>query len=135
MLCPVCNAAMVIVEYRNIELDYCTACKGVWFDSGELELLLESVNLENTNQFLGQIINQPEAASTEKKHKCPTCLKKMRKVFIDDTVLIDTCRHGHGIWLDNREILHIVTLLAEKSRGKPGPSQEVMSYLGEVFKY
>ena len=38
MICPACRSAMVIVEYDDIELDYCTACKGVWFDAGELEL-------------------------------------------------------------------------------------------------
>ena len=48
---------MVIVEHENIELDYCTNCKGVWFDSGELELLLEAAELENYEVFLDRIID------------------------------------------------------------------------------
>ena len=34
---------MIIVEHNDIELDYCTNCSGVWFDIGELEVLLEPV--------------------------------------------------------------------------------------------
>ena len=79
MICPACKHAMVIVEHENIELDYCTACKGVWFDSGELELLLEAAELEDYQVFLDRIIDSPEASSSEKKRKCPICNKKMKK--------------------------------------------------------
>jgi Zn-finger nucleic acid-binding protein len=37
---------MIVVEYSNVELDYCLNCHGVWFDSDELELLLKSMNLD-----------------------------------------------------------------------------------------
>ena len=33
---------MIVVERNRIELDHCTNCGGVWFDSHELELLLAS---------------------------------------------------------------------------------------------
>ena len=42
MICPVCKKDALIVEYDRIELDYCPSCGGVWFDSGELDLLLEA---------------------------------------------------------------------------------------------
>jgi Zn-finger nucleic acid-binding protein len=136
MLCPVCNVAMVIVEHQNIELDYCTRCKGVWFDSGELELLLESANLGNFGEFLGNIMNKREATTTEKKRKCPICTRKMKKVLIDDEkILVDICRHRHGIWFDNQEVQRLVKSLAEKSTVKPDSRQNVMDFLGEVFKY
>ena len=41
------------MEYRQIELDYCLKCSGIWFDSGELDLLLESADLKKT-EFLAQ---------------------------------------------------------------------------------
>lgn len=127
---------MVIVEHENIELDYCTACKGVWFDSGELELLLEAAELEDYQVFLDRIIDSPEASSPEKKRKCPICNKKMKKSFIDesDELLIDICKKEHGIWFDGGEVAHLVKLLSEKS-GKEDSRGEVMSFLGDVFKY
>jgi len=44
MICPVCKSDMIDVEYNRIELDYCTACRGVWFDTEELELLIENMD-------------------------------------------------------------------------------------------
>ena len=41
MKCPVCHVPTYVVEYEKIELDVCGECQGIWFDHGELELLLE----------------------------------------------------------------------------------------------
>jgi Zn-finger nucleic acid-binding protein len=137
MICPVCKSAMVIVEYSDIELDYCTGCKGVWFDSGELELLLEAAEVEDYRVFLDEIIDKPEAATGEKKRKCPICNVKMRKACIDDDnqVLIDICRYEHGIWFDNQEVQHLLKILAEKSPDKRDSTQQVMNFLADIFKY
>jgi Zn-finger nucleic acid-binding protein len=64
MICPVCKNDMIVVEYRDIELDYCSNCKGVWFDSGELELLLKSQGFEEPKAFFDDMLNSPEAASS-----------------------------------------------------------------------
>ena len=136
MICPVCKSDMIIVEQSNIELDYCTGCQGVWFDSGELELLLESSGLEGSSPFLGTVLNVAEASSSEKKRKCPICRRKMKKVFIDEggEILVDICRDGHGIWFDGGEVGHLLKSLAGKSPGKAGSRQDVINFLGEVFK-
>ncbi|MHB8637665.1 MAG: TFIIB-type zinc ribbon-containing protein [Fimbriimonadaceae bacterium] len=34
-LCPACNGAMIAHTVRNLRLDICSACGGVWFDAGE----------------------------------------------------------------------------------------------------
>ncbi|MBL8047691.1 MAG: zf-TFIIB domain-containing protein [Chthonomonas sp.] len=40
-LCPTCsNVALTPVQRSGIELDYCSTCRGVWLDRGELEKLL-----------------------------------------------------------------------------------------------
>ena len=38
--CPRCQSPLVEREFQNVKLDACEKCKGVWFDSGELELVL-----------------------------------------------------------------------------------------------
>jgi len=40
MRCPVCDVPTYVVEYEKIELDLCPDCRGMWFDHGELELLI-----------------------------------------------------------------------------------------------
>ncbi len=37
MRCPKCGMELVAINYKNIEIDKCSECEGVWLDSGELE--------------------------------------------------------------------------------------------------
>jgi len=136
MICPTCKRDMIVVEYNQIELDYCTGCHGVWFDSGELELLLESHGLEETGLFLDNILNSPEAISSEKKRRCPICKQKMKKTTVGHKpeTLIDACRQGEGLWFDGGEVNQLVGQLAEKTPGKQGSQQQVISFLEEVFE-
>ncbi len=63
MKCPTCSNLMIVVEHEQIELDYCVNCFGVWFDAGELGLLLETMELEGTALSLDNILTSPEAKS------------------------------------------------------------------------
>ena len=69
MICPACKKDMIVVEYQRIELDFCPGCRGVWFDCGELELMLESAHLDETS--LGDTRHLPEAKTTEKLTEMP----------------------------------------------------------------
>ena len=42
MLCPRCGSELVPVHYRQVEIDKCSACDGVWLDCGELERVGEA---------------------------------------------------------------------------------------------
>jgi len=136
MICPVCKYPMIVVEYHNIELDYCNSCKGVWFDSGELELLLKSQGLEESKAFFDGIINSQEAASSEKKRKCPICGRKMKKTAIggQPEILIDVCRDNHGLWFDGGEVAQLISRLAGEHPPKYDSKGHVTSFLEEVFR-
>ena len=41
MNCPNCNTTLLISDRQGIEIDYCPRCRGVWFDHGELDKLIE----------------------------------------------------------------------------------------------
>jgi len=44
MQCPACppgGAALIVVERQGIEIDYCSTCRGVWLDRGELDKLID----------------------------------------------------------------------------------------------
>ncbi|MFC1860341.1 zf-TFIIB domain-containing protein [Chloroflexota bacterium] len=136
MICPVCKSDMIVVEYHNIELDYCTECKGVWFDSGELELLLRSYQAEGVEPFLENFTNSPDARSSEKKRKCPICRRRMDKKVIGEhsRLLIDMCGEGHGLWFDGGEIAQLISQLVGEPQVTKGSENEVISFLEEVFK-
>lgn len=48
MKCPTCvdtNLKQAII--KNVEVDYCAKCKGVWLDKGEIDAIFEGIeNLE-----------------------------------------------------------------------------------------
>jgi Zn-finger nucleic acid-binding protein len=135
MVCPVCKYDMIVVEYHNIELDYCNNCKGVWFDSGELELLLKSYGLEEPEALFDGILNSQEAVSSEKKLNCPICGHKMKKTAIggQPEILIDVCRDNHGLWFDGGEVTQLIKRLSGEHPPKRDSRGHVMSFLGEVF--
>lgn len=136
MICPACKSDMIVVEHHNIELDYCPACRGVWFDSGELELLLETAGLESPEPLLAGLAGSTEAGKAEKKRKCPICLKKMSKVAAggEPAVVLDVCRQGDGLWFDGGELELLVGRLAGEVGERTTPQQEVFAFLRDVFK-
>ncbi len=131
MICPACHNPMIVVEYKKIELDYCVNCQGVWFDCGELELLLSAVSSGGTGFSDKGIIHSSEVKTPEKKRGCPICGRKMSKNLIGETpqILIDACPRGEGLWFDGGEL---------DSLSKPLPSGQgegqILSFLKDVFQ-
>lgn len=42
MKCPKCGKNMIEIDMEGILIDKCESCQGIYFDAGELELLLDS---------------------------------------------------------------------------------------------
>jgi len=123
---------MIVVEHESIELDHCVNCSGVWFDAGELELLLENLELVGINSSLNNILSSNKVETPEKKRRCPICGKKMKKMTIGHKpeVLIDACPLGDGLWFDSGEVGQLIKQLQEK----PDFQGRIINFLGEVFK-
>jgi uncharacterized protein len=129
MRCPLDRNDMIVVEHKKIELDYCLACSGVWFDKGELDLLMVALGLP-ASQALNSLVVPEKADVAEAKRKCPICGKKMDKVWLGKTprVLIDSCPLGDGLWFDGGELQQVVKQVV------PGVKTEnVIAFLGDAF--
>ncbi|MBA4349207.1 MAG: hypothetical protein C0415_04370 [Thermodesulfovibrio sp.] len=37
MRCPKCGMELIEIDYKNIKVDECSECEGIWLDAGELE--------------------------------------------------------------------------------------------------
>lgn len=135
MICPVCKVDMIVVEYHDIELDHCVECHGAWFDSGELDLLLESLGLD-IEDLLGEIIRAPETATAEKKRRCPIHGEKMKKTTIGDRpqILIDACPNGDGLWFDGGEVHQLITQLTDTPSEKQSSQEKVEAFLREALQ-
>jgi hypothetical protein len=133
MICPVCKKDMFVVEYKQVEVDYCQSCKGAWFDAGELELLLKN---DGVQYVIGDLSKIDETRTSEKQHHCPICRKEMKKIKLggDTGVLVDACKNGDGLWFDGGEVAELVKIITGNSSGEKDSDSEVLSFLKEVFK-
>jgi Zn-finger nucleic acid-binding protein len=113
---------MVILEYMEVEIDYCPSCAGCWLDQGELELILEtSGKMHDLSRF---------KLSPKSKRRCPRCRKKMHAdLFPHTNIQVDICPHDGGIWLDRGELLAIAGLESESSAAR-----KLKEYFKELFK-
>ncbi len=37
MRCPKCGMELIEFDYKNIKIDKCSECEGIWLDAGEME--------------------------------------------------------------------------------------------------
>ncbi len=129
MKCPACKSPLVVVEREGIELDWCVACLGLWFDDGELELLGEKT---------GRVIDVSDldahaARISRGDRRCPRCPKRMAQLELPvgatEVIVIDRCAE-HGFWLDRGEL---GTLLTRLGRRRETDGDLVLEFLGETF--
>lgn len=41
MKCPNCNIPLMMTDRKGVEIDFCTECRGVWLDRGELDKIID----------------------------------------------------------------------------------------------
>jgi Zn-finger nucleic acid-binding protein len=126
MDCPVCKNAMITMELAEVEIDYCTGCKGVWLDAGELEMMLDD---DGKAQKLISSFNK-DISGSENPKQCPICDKKMEHIVVGEekpTLLIDRCPKGDGLWFDNGELNGII------ARAKLDEGNKIKKVLADMF--
>lgn len=121
MRCPACRVPMYVAEFRQIELDLCAACEGVWFDRGELALLLGD-----------EPALAAAAAPAEPTRACPLCDRPLDKVNIGPGrgVVVDRCPQGCGLWFDGAEVAQ---LAADVEAAAGGLAPAVTEFLAAMF--
>jgi hypothetical protein len=40
MRCPKCGMELIMIKFRDVEVDECPSCKGFWLDAGEVEKII-----------------------------------------------------------------------------------------------
>lgn len=105
MKCPKCNSAMVSHSLETnagtVTVDQCSRCKGIWFDSGEAEILKEewrSLFLDTGDPKIGAEFDKQREAD------CPRCSTKMVSVHDKKQhhIVYEVCGE-HGIFMDAGE--------------------------------
>lgn len=86
-----------------LQLDQCSACRGIWFDPGELELYLKQQVTAADSQPVTPV---DHARLDEKEVECVRCSVPMFKwpASLLSAVKADYCPKCLGVWLDAGEI-------------------------------
>jgi Zn-finger nucleic acid-binding protein len=114
MQCPACRLPLATAEISEIEIDFCGACHGTWFDAGEIEALLGR----------GLPLTPDDVARAQKgERRCPRCRRHLRHLTVTSGLVIDVC--ADGVWFDRGEVGQLAATLGRS----PG-----MKALGELFK-
>ncbi len=111
MQCPKCRQATLNergIKGRDLQLDHCSSCHGLWFDAGELCSLLGS---KAVTPF-----NIPGFAQRNADRLCPKCQQPLLEFCYPGTVsLVDACQDCRGVWLDDNEWQEIGKARCEKN--------------------
>lgn len=100
--CPKCQGSLEQVVYANIEVDRCTSCKGIWFDSleaQELKTVKGSESIDIGDSKTGSQFNNMGDIN------CPKCRTKMTKMvdLKQSHIWYEKCPVCYGIWFDAGE--------------------------------
>ena len=121
-----------MVEYSDIELDWCPECGGLWFDSGEMELLARKTTDDPGEG--GLCLTEP-ARTDEERLKCPLCRKKMDKRLLGhpNPVIADACPNCDGLWLDKGELEQVLGQSTDTPSGGDTSGSILTEYLRGTF--
>jgi len=105
--CCSCNHLMVEENRYGVTIDVCPNCNSIWFDTGELEALLQAAPPISPIELRKATGPRPVVRFTPEVtpyRKCPHCQKSMAQQNYKKIsgVIIDRCRI-HGVFLDGME--------------------------------
>ncbi|MBN2532870.1 MAG: zf-TFIIB domain-containing protein [Spirochaetales bacterium] len=102
--CPSCNMELKEMQYHKQTVDMCPTCGGVFFDHGELETIVQIVDIFKDIELSEEEIDTVSRYEKERILLCPECNVELCAKEIAGEI-IDVCPECRGIWLDKGEII------------------------------
>ncbi len=129
-VCPKCDAALFILNFRDIEVDFCHQCRGLWLGAGELEKLMRQTGAK-VDDPLRQFQQEQGSVPPGRKHLCPRCDQSLHEITLGkkgETLTLDRCPCGHGLWFDAEELRQWLEMFPPESG-----AAKTIDYLHELF--
>lgn len=102
--CPKCKAVMDKIPFKDIFVDRCTACRGLWFDALEKEHLAV---IKGSEVIDSGIASHPLVNPVEHKPKfnCPVCHNPLIDMVDHQhpSLKYDSCTVCYGVFFDRGE--------------------------------
>ena len=130
-VCPKCDVPLFILRFKDIEVDFCDRCRGLWLDAGELEALLNRTGASAGDPLL-HFQQQQGVPPKGRPHLCPRCDEPLREIQVEHPgvhrLTLDKCPRGHGLWFDADELTQLLAMFS------PGAgARNTIDYLNELF--
>ncbi len=112
MECPSCKHELKKLIYKDVDLDQCLSCGGMWFDGGELRKAKDK-----EDEFLRwldiDLFSDPKKfIGGNSTMNCPNDKEPLYEILYDNAdIKVDVCRKCQGIWVDKDEYENIVAFL------------------------
>ena len=126
-VCPKCDTGLFVVHFKDIEVDVCPSCRGLWLDAGELEALLQRTGAATDDPFL-RFQTQPGTRPAGTKHLCPRCDAALHEIQAGTSLTLDRCPRGHGLWFDADELQQLLAMFPASSR-----TGKTIEFVDELF--
>jgi len=130
-VCPKCDVPLFILHYKDIEVDFCDRCRGLWLDAGELEALLQRTGAKADDPLL-KFQRQSGIRPKGRPHLCPRCDTPLHEIQVEHagapTLTLDKCPRGHGLWFDADELRQLLTMFPIESG-----AARTIDHLNELF--
>jgi len=101
--CPKCKVKLneldAMIPGKELMIDACPKCHGIWLDKGELRRVIGDRKLAN-------YLTKDIGTKTESPLVCPRCGGLMDYEHAED-VEVDVCLSCHGVWLDSGELAQL----------------------------
>lgn len=102
MNCPQCQVKLNEMRIEGVDMDFCSTCKGLWFDKDEVALMTELEH--DMPNFVAS-----KASAKKTTLECPRCagthLEEMN-FAMGKPLQVDRCPKCRGLWLDKGELSH-----------------------------
>ena len=133
-ICPKCDVPLFILHFKDIEVDFCQRCRGLWLDAGELEALMSQIGAAANDPLL-KFQQQTGVKPKGRPHLCPRCDAALREIQVGAAtggtpvqLTLDKCPRGHGLWFDADELQQLLSTFPTESG-----TAKTIDYLNELF--
>jgi Zn-finger nucleic acid-binding protein len=131
-ICPKCDVPLFILHFKDIEVDFCQQCRGLWLDAGELEALMGQTGAAANDPLL-KFQQQAGVQPKGRPQLCPRCDAALHEIRVEHagapTLTLDKCPHAHGLWFDADELQQLLSMFPAESG-----AAKAIDYLNDLFR-
>jgi Zn-finger nucleic acid-binding protein len=129
-VCPKCDESLFILNFKDVEVDFCHNCRGVWLDAGELETLMSRTGARTDDPLLKFLRQDGTLPPDGNQYLCPRCDRPMQQIKVGDggALVLERCGNGDGLWFDAGEVRNLLTLFPPSAG-----AAKTVEFLNEIF--